>query len=72
MEFITMTPSTFDIKIVQKQATPGPITTAIGTGSSATRTEFFIAIDVRPQVASGQSASASPAPQGVTQHEAPG
>ena len=37
-----MTPSTFDIKIVQKQATPRPVTTAIGTGSSATRAEFFI------------------------------
>lgn len=43
-----MTPSTFDIKIVQKQATPGPVTTAIGTGSSATRTEFFISL---PQAA---------------------
>lgn len=39
-----MPPATFDIKIVQKQATPGPVTTAIGTGSSATRTEFFIAM----------------------------
>lgn len=62
-----MTPSTFDIKIVQKQATPGPVTAAIGTGSSATRTEFFIAIDVRSQVAPSPLAAALPVQQAVTQ-----
>jgi len=50
-----MTPSTFDIKIIQKQATPGPVTTATGTGNSATRAEFFMSLSV----------PAGPAPQSV-------
>ena len=37
-----MTPSTFEIKIVQKQATLPPVTTVIGTGTSATRANFLI------------------------------
>lgn len=39
-----MTPSTFEIKIIQKQATPLPATTAIGTGSYATRADFLIVL----------------------------
>ena len=39
-----MTPATFAIKIVQQAATPAPVTTALGTGSSATRTDFFIVL----------------------------
>ena len=38
-----VTPTTFTVKIVQKQATPEPVTIAVGTGSSATRVEFFMA-----------------------------
>ena len=47
-------PSTFEIEIVQKQATPGPVITAIGTGSLATRVEFFISLlPVAPAQPSG-------------------
>lgn len=53
-----MTPSTLDMRIVQKQATPEPVTTAVGTGSSSTRTEFTITI--HPEQAQAQVAE-SPA-----------
>ncbi len=46
-------PSTFDIKIIQKQATPAPVTTAIGTGNSATRADFLIVLPA--QVGSAQA-----------------
>ena len=39
-----MTPSTFEIKIIQKQATPGPITVAVGTGNAAARADFLIVL----------------------------
>lgn len=39
-----MTPSTFEIKVIQKQATPDPVGTVVGTGTSATRVEFFVSL----------------------------
>ncbi len=39
-----MTPSSFDIKVIQKQATPPPVGPVLGTGTGATRAEFFINI----------------------------
>lgn len=58
-------PSTFEIKIVQKQATAAPVTTAIGTGSGATRTEFFIALASTVAPSPSDSGAVLQGPQGV-------
>ena len=59
-----MMPSTFEIKIVQKQAIPGPVTTASGTGTASARAEFFISL---PPVAPVQSLGPVVASPAVTQ-----
>lgn len=54
-------PSVFEFKIIQKQATPGPITTAIGTGNLATRLDFAITLPV-PQSAPVAAPRQGPVP----------